>query len=219
MKNFPYNTVIFDCDGVLLNSNLIKSDAFYEAVLPYGKSYAEVFLKYHIENGGISRDKKFEYFLEKIIQLNNSKQHQSDLLEKYSSLVINELINADVTSGLNSLRQKYIHTKWFVISGGNEEEIKYVFEKKKIAKYFDGGIFGSPKSKDKIFKELIKSNQIKNPAIYLGDSRYDHQVASKYLLDFMFVYGWTEFDDWKNYCEKNGINSIEGIINIIDHFN
>ena len=49
-----YNTLIFDCDGVILNSNNIKSKAFYDVALPYGVKAAEELYTYHIKNNGIS---------------------------------------------------------------------------------------------------------------------------------------------------------------------
>ena len=58
-----YNNIFFDCDGVILNSNSLKSDAFLFAVDSYGKNYAKKLLKYHQENGGISRYEKFKFFL------------------------------------------------------------------------------------------------------------------------------------------------------------
>ena len=56
-----YETIIFDCDGVILNSNNIKIQAFYETALIYGHDLANELVKYHIENGGISRYQKFEF--------------------------------------------------------------------------------------------------------------------------------------------------------------
>ena len=32
-----YTNLFFDCDGVILNSNLIKTNSFYEVTKKYGK--------------------------------------------------------------------------------------------------------------------------------------------------------------------------------------
>ena len=53
-----YHSLIFDCDGVILNSNQIKSDAFYNVAKQFGDIAAKKLLKFHLENGGISRYKK-----------------------------------------------------------------------------------------------------------------------------------------------------------------
>ena len=53
-------SIVFDCDGVVLNSNKLKTQAFYNAALPYGEKAAIALVSYHIKNGGISRNHKFE---------------------------------------------------------------------------------------------------------------------------------------------------------------
>ena len=70
-----YKTVIFDCDGVLLNSNNLKTKCFYKTVLPYGYSEADDFKRFHIENFGLSRYEKFEFYLNNI----NKKNTDLDL--------------------------------------------------------------------------------------------------------------------------------------------
>ena len=47
-----YKTHIFDCDGVLLNSNFKKSEAYRLAALDYGASedQANELVKYHIKH-------------------------------------------------------------------------------------------------------------------------------------------------------------------------
>ena len=52
MKN--YSHLFFDCDGVILNSNKVKTNAFYKIALEYGDESAKKLVNYHIQNGGIS---------------------------------------------------------------------------------------------------------------------------------------------------------------------
>ena len=54
--------IIFDFDGVILDSVSCKTDAFYELYLPYGKTIAEKVKNYHIKNNGTSRFEKFKYW-------------------------------------------------------------------------------------------------------------------------------------------------------------
>jgi len=50
-----YQALVFDCDGVVLNSNKIKTQAFYEATKQFGHESAQALVDYHVANGGISR--------------------------------------------------------------------------------------------------------------------------------------------------------------------
>ena len=70
-------------------------------------------------------------------------------------------------------------------------------------------------SKDKILNFLIKENRIKFPALYLGDSKFDHEIAKKAGIDFIFVSQWSEFEDWQNYCKANEIKSIKSLAELI----
>ena len=60
-----YQTIIFDCDGVILNSNFQKIEAYRNTALRYGASenQADQLAQHHIKLTGISRYVKFKYFL------------------------------------------------------------------------------------------------------------------------------------------------------------
>ena len=67
MRDFSqYKQVIFDCDGVILDSNDIKSNAFARSLVDEDKELVKQFITYHKKNGGVSRFKKFEYFFKNI---------------------------------------------------------------------------------------------------------------------------------------------------------
>ena len=48
-----YKTWIFDCDGVLLDSNQVKTQAMWETAKPFGESEASRLVAYHKANGGV----------------------------------------------------------------------------------------------------------------------------------------------------------------------
>ena len=81
--------------------------------------------------------------------------------------------------------------------GGDQNELRDVFHFKKIDRYFNGGIFGSPEKKIEIIGREIANNNIKRPALFLGDSKLDYLAASSNLVDFIFLFEWTDFDDYK----------------------
>jgi beta-phosphoglucomutase-like phosphatase (HAD superfamily) len=58
--------IIFDLDGVLIESAEIKTDAFRMLFADYPDRLPEI-IAYHQRNAGISRYNKFRYFYEKIL--------------------------------------------------------------------------------------------------------------------------------------------------------
>ena len=60
-----YESIIFDFDGVIIESNNIKDNAFFNIFLSYGEDVALYSKKYHLLNRGVSRYKKIEYIIKK----------------------------------------------------------------------------------------------------------------------------------------------------------
>lgn len=213
-----YQSFVFDCDGVILNSNKIKTEAFYQAALAYGEAAAQALVKYHVANGGVSRYEKFDYFLSQIVPtlaLKVSGPSLEELLEHYAEIVLHGLLTCEVAEGLEELRNKTSEANWLIVSGGDQAELRHVFNERGLAKHFDGGIFGSPDNKDQILEREINNGNIQHPALFLGDSKYDYQAAARANLDFIFLSGWSEINDWKGWCNKNNIQCLDSIDSLI----
>ncbi|ROQ20058.1 phosphoglycolate phosphatase-like HAD superfamily hydrolase [Marinimicrobium koreense] len=204
-----YRTIVFDCDGVILDSNKVKTEAFYQAALPYGEEAARALVQYHVSNGGISRYVKFEAFLSELAPAGTPGPGLDELLERYASSVKQGLLECRVTEGLDELRAATPKASWLVASGGDQNELRSVFAQRELASLFDGGIFGSPDDKKVILQRELAALPDDKPALFIGDSRYDHEVAQTFGLDFVFVSQWTEFSGWEAYCRSHGIPVVD----------
>lgn len=210
-----YQTLVFDCDGVVLNSNKVKTQAFYNTVLKFGHDKAQEFIDYHVQNGGVSRYIKFEYFIKKILQKSITKPLLDELLNKFSLEVKVGLMQCEIAVGLKELRKKTPCSKWLIVSGGDQNELREVFVERGLFDLFDGGVFGSPDTKDFILKREQESLNIGKPALFLGDSKYDFQAADKVGLDFVFLTKWSEVKNWRLLQKKYNflvINSIDSLL-------
>mgnify|MGYP004447240825 FL=1 len=209
MKLSDYSTIAFDCDGVILNSNEVKTNAFYYAALPYGEKNAEALKKYHTQNGGVSRFKKFQWFVDNFVEKTLRDDVYEQLLTRYADIVEEGLLNCEFNKDLFELKKKTPNTNWLIVSGGSQSELRALFEKRDLSNLFEGGIYGSPDSKEVIFERELARENITLPALFIGDSKYDYFSSNKYGLDFIFLSQWTEVNDWKSFCEDNNINHID----------
>lgn len=211
-----YKTIIFDCDGVIFNSNKIKSKAFFEvAKLFFGDEVAKLFLDYHLKNSWISRYEKFDYLLTQILGKELDQTELNNLLNEFSVKVKEELLVCEVIADIDEFRAKS-NAKWFVVSGSDQTELREVFENRDLSRFFDGGIFGSPKNKGQIIEDEIKNN-ITDPVLFLGDNLNDWQVSKAANFDFLFVSQWTDLNDWQRHIENHQINSINKISELLGH--
>ena len=191
-----YKSFVFDCDGVLLNSNPLKTNAFYKSVLKWGSAPANELVKYHVQNGGISRYQKFNYFIDSIVTKYPELSQNGDLtldnlILRYEELLDKGLMSCEITPKLSELRNLTQESSWLIVSGGKQDELRDIFNRRDLIKFFDGGIYGSPSSKEEILGEQLQESNLILPALFLGDSKYDYYAARSAGLDFIFV-SWTE---------------------------
>ncbi len=213
-----YSSIIFDCDGVVLNSNKLKSLAFYDTVKEFGENSALQLYNYHIQNGGISRYAKFEYFVNEILETSINTDVKM-LLSKFSSIVSENLLKCEVMYGIEDLRLGTNGANWSIVSGGDQAELNSVFQNKGIHHFFNDGIFGSPATKYEIIRKQLAVGKYVGKTLFLGDSKLDFEVAISFGFDFVFVSQWSEMENWEVFCEDNNILSISSPIEILNVIN
>ena len=108
-----YDTIIFDCDGVILDSNDLKIEAMREAlylanVMPHD---IKLCCDYFKNNFGKSRYHHVQYFIEHIIE-NANEGIYSQVLDIYSVKCEELYLSAEITPGfmirLDKLRVRHL---------------------------------------------------------------------------------------------------------------
>ena len=193
---------IFDCDGVILDSNNIKSEAFANALEQSQLPGADWLVEYNRVNGGMSRHEKFEHYIKKF---NLNKEILDDLLVSFASYVTSRLDTCLVSSFFGSDRSVEIASASCVVSGGSEEEIIRTFKKRDLLRYFERGIYGNPISKRAHLHRLIKENLVSSASVYFGDSRLDYEICRDLGINFTFISEWSEFGDWQDFFADKGV--------------
>ncbi|MDO9150109.1 MAG: HAD-IA family hydrolase [Methylotenera sp.] len=212
-----YKTIVFDCDGVVLDSNVVKTEAYFRTAKHLGATdeQAQALVDYHVRLGGISRYHKFDYYLREITHQPVTQEAIQILLDEFARELAVVLMECEIAEGLDALRQATPQAKWMILSGGDQQEIRTLFAKRDLAKYFDGGLFGSPDNKDTVLAREKENGHLQSPALFIGDSKYDFEAATRAGLDFVFLSDWTEVADWQDYCKKNQINVAKNLMELL----
>src|SRR3990167_7613814 len=90
--------ILFDFDGVIVNSNEVKTKAFQELFKDY-PSHIERITEYHLRTGGISRYIKVRYIFEEIFLQELSEADLQKMCDRYSALVKNKVVHCAYIKG------------------------------------------------------------------------------------------------------------------------
>ena len=215
MKNYTH--LFFDCDGVILNSNQIKTDAFYKLAFNFGELQAQKLVNYHIENGGISRYEKIKFFQKNILKNKNIKLYQ-ELVDNYGKILKEKLIKAEISKGVFKIKKFFPNSKITVVSGSDQNELRWLFKEKRIDHLFNNVIFGSPKNKIEILEEIFSGFKGEEKSIFLGDSKYDFEVSKFFKIDFAFISEWSDLSDWTKFARINKIKTFKDILSFLENY-
>ena len=95
--------IFFDFDGVIIDSVRLKTDAFYQMYLPYGKEIAEQVVEDHTNHGGVSRYAKFPKWHKEYLGIEIDKAKLHELAKTYSRLVLNGVVAAPEVPGIRNV--------------------------------------------------------------------------------------------------------------------
>lgn len=173
-----YQAIIFDFDGVIVESADIKTKAYEELFKKNGKNVVEQFVKYNMVHGGLSRYEHFRYFYREILKKDLSQREENMLAENYSQMVVKAVIDAPLVSGVLDFLKKYHGSlDFYIASGTPEDELRKIVRSRAMTHYFKG-IFGSPQTKASIINNiLLHSSLWAKDVVMIGDSMTDFEGA------------------------------------------
>ena len=179
-------TILWDFDGVILDSMKIKGEGFVELFSNYDKKYTDELYRYHFEHGGISRFDKIRYFFNGILHVDIDDKSVLSLADSFATIIGKRLYNRSnlIADSLKFIEKNYQNYEFHIVSGAEHNELNRLCHFFELENYFIT-INGSPKHKDLLIKELmIAYNYNKDETILIGDALSDLLAARKNSIGF-----------------------------------
>lgn len=203
--------IIFDCDGVILDSVNIKTNAFAVLFEHYGEDIVKAVVDYHLNNSGLSRYEKFKYCFRELLNQELTDSVMAQLDYEFNNLSFQTILQAPFIPGaIEFISQNYKRWTFHVVSSAPEKELKKIFDRRGLTKYFKS-ISGSPTPKKKLVAQIVKESQIPPEQILMiGDSKNDQEVATFAGTHFLGI--------GKNWEINNSIPDLHGLKAYLETF-
>ena len=185
--------ILWDFDGVILNSMEIRDSGFEIIFKNFETSKVRSLLDYHRLNGGLSRYVKIKYFYEDILKRSITEEQVLQYASKFSEIMRKELVNPEnlILDAVGFIKENYTNFNFHIVSGSDQQELRFLCEELNLSNYFIS-IHGSPTPKNKLVKDLlVKNNYIAAQTCLIGDSINDWEAARNNKIGF---YGYNNLE-------------------------
>ena len=187
MKTAAWQAIIFDFDGVVVESGEIKTEAFANLYREHGETVMNAVARYHVLHGGMSRYQKFRYFQETLLEKPPlTPEEEQHLDRRFSQLVLEAVIASDPVPGAAELiRREAARIPLFVASGTPEAELNTIVVRRGLASYFTA-VRGSPTPKQTLVADILSAHALfPERVLMIGDALIDYQSA--YINNVAFL--------------------------------
>lgn len=204
-----YKVLLWDFDGVIMDSMPIRSKGFEVVLAGYPKEQVDQLMAFHEANGGLSRYVKFRYFFEEIRKESITDQEVLILADKFSEIMLSLLMDQNllIQDSVSFIRSNWQKFEMHIVSGSDGKELRIINDSLDLSSFFKT-INGSPTPKKQLVAAVLADNQYdKKEVILIGDSINDFDAASFNEISFA-GYNNTELKKVSgNYIEQFTRNS------------
>lgn len=195
-----YQVILWDFDGVIMDSNSVRDLGFEKVLENYPSDSVQELMKFHHQNGGLSRYVKFRYFFEEVLKQSVSDEKIQELATSFSFIMRELLVNPNllIKDSLSFIESNFNNYKMHIVSGSDQNELRYLCQEMNLSKNFQS-IHGSPTAKKVLVKNVIEENNyLKSDCILIGDSinDYDAAVANEIAFAGYNNHNLKQFDNY-----------------------
>lgn len=178
--SFRFDAIVFDFDGVLVESADVKTRAFGALYVEHGPEIERQVVEYHLQHAGISRYRKFQHYQEQLLGIPYTDADGERLSAQFSRQVVDAIVAAPYVAGALEFLQKHTGSlPMFVASGTPDGELHEIVERRGMSTYFVS-VNGTPETKAEILKRLIQTHHLAPARVLMvGDAMADLEGATQ----------------------------------------
>ena len=179
-------SIIFDFDGVILDSVHIKTDVFLHVFRHSTNIIKEKIVDLHLSNGGMPRSEKFKIIYEKYLLKELTPQELQRIKLEFSKVCFEKMLNASYIKGAYEfISERYAKFNLYIASGSPEGELREIVARRSIARYFKG-VYGFPSNKISICRMIMQEAKLlPENVVFIGDAMSDWNAAKACGLNFI----------------------------------
>jgi phosphoglycolate phosphatase-like HAD superfamily hydrolase len=178
--------VVFDFDGVILESGDIKTEAFLELFAEHEEHRAAI-RRHHLENLGLSRFKKFEWIYQHLLGRQLAAVERQELGERFSRIVFEKVCCAPFVPGARESLEALAAARvpLIVASGTPQDELERIIKARGLEALF-AEVYGTPNEKPEVLRGVIaRYGCTASEIVFIGDGTSDADAAASVGVPFL----------------------------------
>ncbi|MCH4811397.1 HAD family hydrolase [Vreelandella neptunia] len=177
-ETIPFYALVFDFDGVVLDSATLKRQAFADVYRQTPESQYRAVVAYLSRRGGQPREVKFRHIEEHILGKQTNEARIQELCRQFKASVEERLLDAPHIPGALEFLSDWQHQRLlYLLSATPEQELTAIVEQRQLTPYFKE-VVGAPPDKATGLRNLLTRHQLAPKAtVMIGDSYNDYRAA------------------------------------------
>jgi phosphoglycolate phosphatase-like HAD superfamily hydrolase len=190
----PLRVFILDFDGVVIESNDVKTRAF-EKVFERFPEHSNAMMEFHHAHVSVSRFAKFDH-LAGLLGRSADAALKGDIAADFSRRVLEGMMAVPLVSGAEDfLKKAAARYPLYLASVTPEQELKWILAERGLAHWFDG-VYGCPPwTKPNAIRDILLKEGVRpSSAMLIGDSAGDQRAAMETGVRFLARDSGLSFD-------------------------
>jgi phosphoglycolate phosphatase-like HAD superfamily hydrolase len=177
--------LILDFDGVVIESNDIKTQAF-KKIFSQFPQYKDVMMQFHCENISVSRVEKFDY-LAALMGRGTDSKLKAEMADNFSQYVLEGILTVPLVKGAERfLKMAKSQFPLYLASVTPANELNHILEKRGLLHWFND-VYGCPPwTKANAIRDILSRKSIlPGNSLLIGDSAGDQRAALETGVQFI----------------------------------
>lgn len=175
----PPRIVILDFDGVVVESNAVKTAAFADVFARFPEHFDRA-MEYHRAHVSRSRFEKFDFLVRECLERGDDTLLRQELAEEFSRRTIDRVVACEFVPGAEEFLATFsATTALYLASVTPQEDLDTILSRRQLAAYFRDAYGCPPWNKELAIRDILRrEGAAADEAVLVGDSDGDRKAAA-----------------------------------------
>jgi len=195
MRSATLRVLVLDFDGVILESNAIKTEAFRDVFARFPE-HIETMMAFHRANVSASRFVKFDHLLRECLGRPGDTGLRDELAATFSRRTLERLATCPLVPGAAEFLKEFSATApLYLASVTPAEDLEATLARRDLRHWFCDVYACPPWTKPDAVRDVLQRERCpQSAAALIGDSPGDRQAAEEVGVEFIARDGGIPFD-------------------------